>query len=64
MIAGSRENPIHVINVPKRMSILREAWNVIKVLIIAFVVVSLVSSALVNPMKSGSEYSVHVRTFT
>lgn len=52
---GSRENPIHVVNVPKRIGILRELWTLVRFLIIAFVVVSLVSSALISPMKTGSE---------
>ena len=56
--AGSRENPIHVVNVPRRMGILRELWTLARFLIIAFVVVSLVSSALITPMKTGSEYCV------
>ena len=64
---GSRDNPIHVVSIPGRMGILRELWGLVRFIIILFVGVSLISSVLVNPMKTGSEcmpYSLLTQTVT
>eukprot|EP00731_Ephydatia_muelleri_P033555 Em0032g17a len=51
---GSRENPFHVVSQPKKGGFLREVWSLARFIIVAFIVTTLISSALVTQMKTGT----------
>ncbi|XP_064397881.1 uncharacterized protein LOC135344579 [Halichondria panicea] len=52
---GSRENPMHVIPLPRKGEFLRQLWYLARFLIGMGIIVSLFSSSLVSSVKSGSQ---------
>lgn len=55
---GSRDNPMHIISQPRKGGFFREMWSLARFVVIAFLITSLFSSALVTQMKTGSESGV------
>lgn len=51
---GSRDNPVHIVNLPQRGSWIKELWNLARFIIIAFFITTFLSSALMTHMKNGS----------
>jgi ATP-dependent Zn protease len=51
---GSRENPVHIVNLPQKGSWFRELWYLARFVIIAFFVTTFISSALMTHMKNGT----------
>ena len=58
---GSRDNPVHIVNLPQRGSWIKELWNLARFIIIAFFITTFLSSALMTHMKNGSKCS-HTHT--
>ncbi|CAI8017214.1 ATP-dependent zinc metalloprotease FTSH 5, mitochondrial [Geodia barretti] len=53
-VYGSRENPVHIVNLPQKGSWFRELWYLARFVIIAFFVTTFISSALMTHMKNGT----------
>ncbi len=55
---GSRENPFHVVPLPRKGEFLRQLWYLARFLIGLAIIISLFSSSLVTSVKSGSKLIV------
>lgn len=51
---GSRDNPVHIVNLPQRGGWFKELWSLARFIIIAFFITTFISSALMTHMKNGS----------
>ena len=51
---GSRDNPMHMISHPRKGGFMREMWYLARFILIAFLITTFFSSAMVTQMKTGS----------
>ena len=52
---GSRDNPMHMISHPRKGGFMREMWYLARFILIAFLITTFFSSAMVTQMKTGSK---------